>query len=180
MHLSLPDLPPAWHLDRRCCMRATGRRCRVRSGRASSPRLVARTLVDGRGCKAAPGQHRMLSTAAAGVERPAAHELPAPACCCPPGHQRQIQARRTACQTLGCPSVQVVLTLCRLRQRCWDTARWMLKHRLVGCDANQRFSASLFMPQIAIDMLESGKVDAVVCVQADENDRFTPKPVSVQ
>ena len=32
--------------------------------------------------------------------------------------------------------------------------------------------------QIAIEMLESGKVDAVVCVQADENDRFTPKPVS--
>lgn len=32
--------------------------------------------------------------------------------------------------------------------------------------------------QIAIEMLESGKVDAVVCVQSDENDRFTPKPVS--
>ncbi|GLC35133.1 hypothetical protein PLESTB_000557800 [Pleodorina starrii] len=31
--------------------------------------------------------------------------------------------------------------------------------------------------QIAIDMLQSGKVDAVVCVQSDENDRFTPKPV---
>ncbi|KAL4421293.1 hypothetical protein ABPG75_010584 [Micractinium tetrahymenae] len=31
--------------------------------------------------------------------------------------------------------------------------------------------------QIAIEMLESGKVDAVVCVQADEQDRFTPKPV---
>lgn len=29
-------------------------------------------------------------------------------------------------------------------------------------------------------MLESGKVDAVVCVQSDENDRFTPKPVSSQ
>ena len=34
------------------------------------------------------------------------------------------------------------------------------------------------VPQIAIEMLESGKVDAVVCVQSDENDRFTPKPVS--
>lgn len=32
--------------------------------------------------------------------------------------------------------------------------------------------------QIAIDMLESGKVDAVICVQNDENDRFQPKPVS--
>eukprot|EP00798_Chlamydomonas_sp_ICE-L_P018026 gene18026-24439_t len=31
--------------------------------------------------------------------------------------------------------------------------------------------------QIAIEMLEQGKVDAVVCVQSDENDRFTPKPV---
>mmetsp|Transcript_24053 Transcript_24053/g.29125 ORF Transcript_24053/g.29125 Transcript_24053/m.29125 type:complete len:514 (-) Transcript_24053:44-1585(-) len=31
--------------------------------------------------------------------------------------------------------------------------------------------------QIAIDMLESGKVDAVVCVQADESDRFTPRPI---
>ncbi|GFR45129.1 hypothetical protein Agub_g6509 [Astrephomene gubernaculifera] len=31
--------------------------------------------------------------------------------------------------------------------------------------------------QIAIEMLQSGKVDAVVCVQSDENDRFTPKPV---
>jgi hypothetical protein len=31
--------------------------------------------------------------------------------------------------------------------------------------------------QIAIEMLESGKVDAVVCVQSDENDRFSPKPV---
>jgi 7-hydroxymethyl chlorophyll a reductase len=31
--------------------------------------------------------------------------------------------------------------------------------------------------QIAVDMLESGKVDAVVCVQSDEEDRFTPKPV---
>lgn len=30
---------------------------------------------------------------------------------------------------------------------------------------------------IAIEMLESGRVDAVVCVQNDENDRFTPKPV---
>lgn len=32
--------------------------------------------------------------------------------------------------------------------------------------------------QIAIDMLESGKVDAVICVQNDEQDRFKPKPVS--
>ncbi len=32
--------------------------------------------------------------------------------------------------------------------------------------------------QIAINMLESGKVEAVVCVQSDENDRFSPKPVS--
>ncbi|KAI3423955.1 hypothetical protein D9Q98_009789 [Chlorella vulgaris] len=31
--------------------------------------------------------------------------------------------------------------------------------------------------QIAIEMLESGKVDAVVCVQSDENDRFSPKPM---
>jgi len=31
--------------------------------------------------------------------------------------------------------------------------------------------------QIAIEMLESGRVEAVVCVQSDENDRFTPKPV---
>ncbi|BDA42980.1 probable coenzyme F420 hydrogenase subunit beta [Coccomyxa sp. Obi] len=30
--------------------------------------------------------------------------------------------------------------------------------------------------QIAIEMLESGRVEAVVCVQSDENDRFTPKP----
>ena len=30
---------------------------------------------------------------------------------------------------------------------------------------------------IAIEMLESGKVDAVVCVQSEENDRFSPKPV---
>ncbi len=30
---------------------------------------------------------------------------------------------------------------------------------------------------IAIEMLESGRVDAVVCVQNDENDRFSPKPV---
>ena len=32
--------------------------------------------------------------------------------------------------------------------------------------------------QIAIEMLESGRVEAVVCVQSDENDRFKPKPVS--
>lgn len=32
--------------------------------------------------------------------------------------------------------------------------------------------------QIAIQMLESGQVEAVVCVQSDEHDRFTPKPVS--
>ena len=32
--------------------------------------------------------------------------------------------------------------------------------------------------QIAIDMLESGKVDAVICVQNDQEDRFKPKPVS--
>lgn len=31
--------------------------------------------------------------------------------------------------------------------------------------------------QIAIEMLESGQVEAVVCVQSDEKDRFTPKPV---
>ena len=31
--------------------------------------------------------------------------------------------------------------------------------------------------QIAIQMLESGQVDAVVCVQSDEHDRFSPKPV---
>ncbi len=33
------------------------------------------------------------------------------------------------------------------------------------------------MTSIAIEMLESGRVDAVVCVQSDETDRFTPKPV---
>lgn len=32
--------------------------------------------------------------------------------------------------------------------------------------------------QIAIEMLESGRVEAVVCVQSDDNDRFKPKPVS--
>lgn len=31
--------------------------------------------------------------------------------------------------------------------------------------------------QIAIEMLESGQVEAVVCVQNDEIDRFMPKPV---
>ena len=31
--------------------------------------------------------------------------------------------------------------------------------------------------QIAIQMLESGQVEAVVCVQSDEHDRFTPRPV---
>ncbi|KAK9820540.1 hypothetical protein WJX72_011419 [[Myrmecia] bisecta] len=31
--------------------------------------------------------------------------------------------------------------------------------------------------QIAIEMLESGKVEAVVCVQNDEHDRFLPKPM---
>ena len=31
--------------------------------------------------------------------------------------------------------------------------------------------------QIAIEMLESGQVEAVVCVQSDESDRFTPRPV---
>lgn len=30
---------------------------------------------------------------------------------------------------------------------------------------------------IAIEMLESGTVDAVVCVQSDPQDRFTPRPV---
>ena len=32
--------------------------------------------------------------------------------------------------------------------------------------------------QIAIAMLESGAVEAVVCVQSDPDDRFTPRPVS--
>ena len=32
--------------------------------------------------------------------------------------------------------------------------------------------------QIAIEMLEKGTVEAVVCVQSDEHDRFKPKPVS--
>lgn len=32
--------------------------------------------------------------------------------------------------------------------------------------------------QIAMDMLESNAVDAVVCVQNEEGDRFAPKPVS--
>ena len=32
--------------------------------------------------------------------------------------------------------------------------------------------------QIAMDMLESGKVEAVVCVQSQERDRFAPMPVS--
>lgn len=31
--------------------------------------------------------------------------------------------------------------------------------------------------QIAVEMLQSGKVDAVVCVQSDAHDRFKPKPV---
>lgn len=31
--------------------------------------------------------------------------------------------------------------------------------------------------QIAIEMLKSGKVEAVVCVQSEEEDRFRPKPV---
>lgn len=34
--------------------------------------------------------------------------------------------------------------------------------------------------QIACQMLESGAVEAVVCVQSDEHDRFTPKPVIAQ
>lgn len=33
--------------------------------------------------------------------------------------------------------------------------------------------------QIAINMLESGAVDAVVCVQSTKDDRFAPKPVCV-
>lgn len=32
--------------------------------------------------------------------------------------------------------------------------------------------------QIAMEMLESGKVEAVVCVQSQEQDRFAPMPVS--
>ena len=32
--------------------------------------------------------------------------------------------------------------------------------------------------QIAMDMLESGKVEAVVCVQSQEQDRLAPMPVS--
>jgi hypothetical protein len=40
------------------------------------------------------------------------------------------------------------------------------------------WSAVMFSAlQIAIEMLESGRVDAVVCVQSDERDRFSPKPV---
>ena len=31
--------------------------------------------------------------------------------------------------------------------------------------------------QTAISMLESGAVEAVVCVQGDPDDRFTPRPV---
>jgi 7-hydroxymethyl chlorophyll a reductase len=31
--------------------------------------------------------------------------------------------------------------------------------------------------QVAIDMLETGAVDAVVCVQSQDGDRFAPKPV---
>eukprot|EP01024_Parvocaulis_polyphysoides_P010330 TRINITY_DN1346_c3_g2_i1.p1 TRINITY_DN1346_c3_g2~~TRINITY_DN1346_c3_g2_i1.p1 ORF type:complete len:268 (-),score=27.90 TRINITY_DN1346_c3_g2_i1:52-855(-) len=31
--------------------------------------------------------------------------------------------------------------------------------------------------QVAVEMLNSGKVDAVVCVQSDANDRFQPRPV---
>jgi hypothetical protein len=31
--------------------------------------------------------------------------------------------------------------------------------------------------QIALEMLSSGAVEAVVCVQSDEDDRFTPRPV---
>lgn len=31
--------------------------------------------------------------------------------------------------------------------------------------------------QIAIDMLDAGTVDAVVCVQSQDGDRFAPKPV---
>lgn len=34
------------------------------------------------------------------------------------------------------------------------------------------------MTQIAIAMLESGAVEAVICVQSDPEDRFTPRPVS--
>lgn len=31
--------------------------------------------------------------------------------------------------------------------------------------------------QIALDMLASGEVEAVVCVQSADDDRFEPKPV---
>ena len=34
------------------------------------------------------------------------------------------------------------------------------------------FLPSIYSYQIAIEMLQSGKVDAVVCVQSDENDRW--------
>ncbi len=33
--------------------------------------------------------------------------------------------------------------------------------------------------QVAVNMLQQGTVDAVVCVQSDADDRFTPKPVCV-
>ena len=33
------------------------------------------------------------------------------------------------------------------------------------------------MTSVAIEMLESGRVDAVVCVQNEDDDRFMPKPV---
>ena len=36
---------------------------------------------------------------------------------------------------------------------------------------------ALVLAQIAIAMLESGAVEAVVCVQSDPEDRFTPRPV---
>ena len=66
--------------------------------------------------------------------------------------------------------------------------RWALRHhpRAVVWPLERSRSAALCAlpslapaaaPQIAIEMLESGKVDAVVCVQSDESDRFSPKPV---
>ncbi|WP_448525712.1 Coenzyme F420 hydrogenase/dehydrogenase, beta subunit C-terminal domain [Parathermosynechococcus lividus] len=62
----------------------------------------------------------------------------------------------------------------------WDECYFGVHHQMLAARKTEPIAGAQWtgiVSSIAIAMLESGRVEGVVCVQASEGDRFTPKPV---
>ncbi|WP_448527050.1 Coenzyme F420 hydrogenase/dehydrogenase, beta subunit C-terminal domain [Parathermosynechococcus lividus] len=62
----------------------------------------------------------------------------------------------------------------------WDECYFGVHHQMLAARKTEPIAGAQWtgiVSSIAIAMLESGRVEGVVCVHASEGDRFTPKPV---